>query len=657
MIRFLQTKGRIQQVLLVGFLSIICIMMVVTLIPGGSTLTDFLGLGLSQNVIAKVGGEEITSQELTKQAQNMARQQYGPRAQMALPFIMPQVANMLITQRLVLNEAKRLGLSATDEDLRNYLEHGQFAQLLFPDGKFVGQTQYEAIVSGQFNMTKQEFEDTLRKQISMDKLREAIEGGVVATDAELQQQFKAENTRVKFDYAVLSLDDIEKTVTPTDAELRAFYEKQKPQLANSIPEQRKIKYILVDFAKAAGSVSQSDLESYYKQHMNEYRVPASVTVRHILIATPPAGPDGKVDQKAVDAAKAKAEDVLRQLKAGAKFEDLAKKYSEDPGSKDKGGLIGPIQKGQTVPEFEQAAFSAPKGQIVGPVKSSFGFHIIRVDDKTEAHTKSLDEMKAQIEPIIARQKGQAAAESLAKTLQAAAATQGMEKAAASRGLQVMDSNFFSRGTPLPGVGISSSFTDAVFSAPKAPSTPQAVAVQNGWAVVQVTDIKPPATPTFEEAKARLSEELKQQKASAELESKIKELSDKAHAEHNLRAAAKAVGATVKTSELVKPGDQVPQVGQLAGPAEVVFSMKPGDISAPVPLGSSGVVFALTDKQEPPASEFDQQKDQLRQSILQRKRSEALQLYIGSLRDKMQKDGKIRINEKEIQRLTSATSGS
>jgi peptidyl-prolyl cis-trans isomerase D len=658
MIRFLQTKGRLQQILLVGFLSIICIMMVVTLIPGGSSLSDFLGLGLNQNVIAKVGGQEITSQELNTQARAMARQQYGPRAEMALPFMMPQVANMLISQRIVLNEADRLGLAATDADLRYMLQHGQFSQLFFPDGNFVGQTQYQSIVTSQFNMTVPLFEDAVRKQITMDKLRQAIEGGVVVSQAELQQQFKTENTRVKFDYAVLSLDDVEKQVNPSESELRAYYEKQKPQLANSIPEERKIKYIPVDFAKAGAGVAQADLEAYYKQHLNEYRVPESVTVRHILISAPAPGPDGKVDQKTVDAAKAKADDVLKQLKAGAKFDDLAKKYSEDPGSKDKGGVIGPIQKGQTVAEFEQAAFGAQKGQTVGPIKSSFGFHIIHVDDKTDAHTKSLDEVKAQIEPILAKQKGQAAAESMAKSLQSSAATMGMDKAAASKGLQVMETGYFARNANLPGLGVSSNLMDTVFgAAQKTPSTPQAVPVQNGWAVVQVTDVKPASTPTFEAAKTQLAQQLKREKAAAELETKIKGLADQARAQHNLRAAAKAFGATVKTSELVKPGDQIPEVGQLTGPAEVVFTMKPGEISGPVPTGNNGVVFALTDKQEPPASEFDQQKDQIRQTILQRKRGEAIQLYISSLRDKMQKDGKIRINDKEIQRLSAVNNGS
>jgi peptidyl-prolyl cis-trans isomerase D len=658
MIRFLQTKGRVQQVLLIGFLSIICIMMVVTLIPGGSSLTDFLGLGgLNDQVVAKVGGEEISVQEVQNRARNMARQQF-PQAppDRVMPFIIPRVADMLVSQRIVLNEAHRLGLAATDADVRYMLEHGPFAQVLFPNGKVIGSDQYKAFVSNQFNLSVPQFEEELRQQITIDKLRAAIEGGVVATQAELQKQFAAENVRVKFDYAVLSLDDIQKQVKPTDAELRAFYEKQKPQLTNTIPEKRKIRYILVDYANAGGAVSQADLQNYYSQHVDEYRVPETVTVHHILIKTPTPGPDSRVDQKAIDAARAKAEDVLKQLKAGGNFEALAKKYSEDPGSKTQGGLIGPIRRGQTVPEFEQAAFNASKGDLVGPVKTSFGFHIIRIDDKTSAHVKSLDEVKSQIEPLLARQKGQAAAESLAKSLQSTAGSQGLDKAAASKSLQVMETDYFARGANLPGIGTSTSLMDTVFDAQKTPSTPTAVPVQNGWAIVQVTDVKPAATPTFEEAKAQLTEQLKREKAASELESKTRELSDKAHSEHNIRAAAKAVGATVKTSDFVKPDDQVPEVGQLSGPAAIVFSMKPGEISGPVQAGNNGVVFSIIDRQEPSAAEFAQKEDQIRQAVLQRKRGEAIEIYISSLRDKMQKDGKIRINQQQLQKMSRTTEG-
>ena len=652
MIRFLQTKGRVQQVLLVGFLSIIIIMMVVTLVPGGGAFGDFFGLSMSQNVLAKVGSDEITVQEVNKQAQAMARQQFrGQLPPALLPYFLQRANDMLVTQRVILNEARRMGLVATDADLKYELQHGQLAELFFPSGTFVGQDQYRAIVQGQFNMSVPQFEDEVRKQITIDKLRTAIEGGVVATQSELMDQFKQENTKVKFEYAVLSLDDVAKTVNPTDAELRAYYERMKPQLTNSIPEQRKARYILVDFAHAGVRISQADLDSYYRQHQDEFRVPESVTVRHILVKTPPPDANGKVDQKQLDAAKAKADDILKQLKAGASFDALAKKDSDDPGSKDKGGLLGPIRRGQTVPEFEQAAFGAKKGETVGPIKSSFGYHIIHVDDKTEAHLKPLDEVKSQFEPVLLQQKGQAAAEQMAKQLQSAA-TQGMDKAAASKGLQVMETGFFARGANLPGVGNAPGFQDAVFGQ-KPNSTPQAVAVPNGWAVVQTTEVKPPTTPTFEEAKAKLTTELKDQKAQSELVKKAQELAEKAKSEHNLKLAAKSVGATVKTSEFVKPSDQVPDIGQLAGPAAVVFTLKPGEIAGPIQGGSNNaIVLSLLEKQEPSPSEFEQQKDQIRQAVLSRKRQELIEVYITSLRDKLQKAGKIRINEKELQKLTA-----
>lgn len=658
MIRFLQTKGRVQQVLLIGFLSIICFMMVITLIPGGSALTDFLGIGgLNDQVVAKVGSQEISVQEVQERARNTARQRYPQLPpDRIMPFLISQAAQDMVNQAIVLNEAHRMGFTASNADLRDVLEHGQFAPYFFPNGKFIGQDQYKAFVSSQIGLSVPQFEDELRKQIAMQKLVAAIEGGVFATQPELQKQFEAENVRVKFDYAVLSLDDIGKQVKPTDAELRAYYEKQKPQLANTVPEKRKIRYILVDYANAAGAVTQADLQNYYNDHMDLYRVPETVTVHHILISTPSPGPDGKIDQQAIDTARAKAEDILKQLKAGANFEALAKKYSQDPGTKDKGGALGSIQRGQTAPEFDKAAFNGKKGDLVGPVRTSFGFHIIHIDDKTTAHLKTLDEVKAQIEPILARQKGQAAAESLAKSLQSTAATQGLDKAAASKGLQVMETDYFARGTSLPGIGTSSTLMDTVFDAQKTPSTPTAIPVQNGWAVVQVTDVKPPATPTFDEAKAQLADQLKREKAGSLLEEKTKELSDKAHAEHNLRAAAKAVGATVKTSDLVKPDDQVPDVGQLSGPSAVVFSMKPGEISGPVQAGNNGVVFAVVDKQEPSAAEFAQKQDQVRQEVLQRKRAEAIEIYVSNLRDKMQKDGKIRINDQQLQKMSKASEG-
>ena len=222
-----------------------------------------------------------------------------------------------------------------------------------------------------------------------------ISGSANVSDSEIHEQFVKQNSKVKFEYAVLKQEDIKKGLHPTEAELKAYYESHKASYANSIPEKRKVKYAVIDTGKLESGVqvTQSDLQSYYDQHRDQYRVPEQVKVSHILIKTPLPGPDGKVDEKGVAEAQHRAEDLLKQLKSGAKFENLAEKYSEDPGSAKQGGSLGWVGRGQTVPEFEKAAFSLPKGQMSDLVKSSYGFHIIRVDDKQDAHMKSLDEVK------------------------------------------------------------------------------------------------------------------------------------------------------------------------------------------------------------------------------------------------------------------------
>ena len=324
---------------------------------------------------------------------------------------------------------------------------------------------------------------------------------------------------------------MKKQIKVTDVELKAFYDQNKQQYVNSIPEKRKARYILIDTAKLANSipVTQADLQVYYNQHQDEFRIPETVTVRHILIKTPTPGPDGKVDPKGVEAAKAKIEDIQKQLKAGASFDELAKKYSEDPGSASNGGLLPPITKGRTVPEFEQAAFTTPKGQTTDIIRTSYGFHIIRVEDKQTARVKPLDEVKAQIEPLIKQQKSAAAAQSLANSVQGLARSAGMDKAASEKGLSVTTTEMLAQTEPLPGVGAAQELANGLFSAKK--NDPPALAqTPQGFAVYQVTEIQAPQTPTFEQIRVQVEEQFKAQRAQALLAQRTQELSDRAHAD-------------------------------------------------------------------------------------------------------------------------------
>jgi peptidyl-prolyl cis-trans isomerase D len=322
MIRFLQTQGRVQRVLLVGFLSIVCIMMVVTLVPGG-VLNDLGGRGVSADSVAKVDGQEVTIQEVDQAARAIMQRQHLP--EQFKSFVIPQALDSLVMQKVYLREGKRLGLQATDDDLRYEMQHGGIAQALYPNGTFIGSDQYRELVASNFNLSVAQFEQELRDELTMRKLRSVIGAGVFVSDAEMHTAFIRSKTRVKFDYAVLTAADLEKSVSVDDSELRAYYEKNQKRFVDTIPELRKIKFVLVDPAHLPfpARASNDDLQGYFRQHATEFRVPESVKVRHILIKLPLPGADGKIDAKQADAAKAKAQDVLNQLHNGADFAALA----------------------------------------------------------------------------------------------------------------------------------------------------------------------------------------------------------------------------------------------------------------------------------------------------------------------------------------------
>jgi peptidyl-prolyl cis-trans isomerase D len=658
MIRFLQTPGPIKKVFLGGLLTIICVFMVITLVPGFGN-TDFFGTrGPGRGILATVAGNDITTLEVQRQARQMVRQQFprgGAQASMLLPFFASRAAEELIQRNAVIAEAERLGLRATDDDVRDELQHGRYAPAFFPEGKFIGQAAYEGRLQ-QADLTVPQFEEGVKGDILLEKLRNLVSASAIVTDGEIRERFEKENTKVKFDYAVLRKDDILKTIHPSDAELKAYYEQHKGSYANSIPEKRKISYVLIDTAKLQDSmkVTSQELQAYYDQHREEYRVPEQVNVRHILIKTPLPGPDGKVDQKGVDEARKKADDILKQLKAGAKFADLAKKSSEDTASAKDGGSLGWIQRGRTVPEFEKVAFSLAKGSTSDVVQSSYGFHIIHVEDKQDAHMKTLDEVKAQIEPILKQQKASQAADSEATAVLSAARTGGLGQAAASKGLQVVTTDFVSRGDSVPGIDNSPQFMGAVFNlAEKSP--PDEVQLPQGYAIVNLLAIRPPATPSFEEIHSRVENEFKQERASALLASRTRELSDRAKAAHDLKKAAKELGATMKISDFVAPDGQAPDLGSMGGPASVAFTLKPGEISGPIDTNTSGAVLEVLEKQQPTEQDFAAKKDQIRESLLQQKQGELFGMFVSNLRTQMEKSGKIKINKQEMDLLTKQRS--
>jgi peptidyl-prolyl cis-trans isomerase D len=652
MIRQLQNAGPTVKIVLGALLVLICASMAITLIPGG--IGSSLGIGTPPaGVLATIGDQTVTVPEVQREAKAMIRQQMprgGPQAAMLMPYFASQAAEQLINEKALVAQAHTMGLRVSDDELRDELQHGQLGSTLFPDGKFVGQEEYENFVQRN-DMTVPQFEGLEKDYILVRKLRALVSSSAFVGDAEVRDEFDHRNTKVKFEYAVITQADILKGLHPTDEELKAFYERNKATYNNAIPEKRQIKYFIVDSSKigAATTITDQDLQAYYDQHREEYRVPEQVKVRHILIKTPLPAPGAKEDEKAIADPRAKAEGVLKEVKAGGDFAKLADKYSDDPGSAKNGGDLGWIGRGRTVPEFEKAAFSLGKGQTSDLVKSSYGFHIIDVEDKQEAHLKLLAEVKSEIEEKVKQQKVAHATEAAANSLLSQARSDGFDKAAAAKGQAAVTTEFFSKRDSLPGMAANPQFMDAVFNeADKAP--PDLVQIPQGYVVFQLLAVKPPATPTFEEIHARVENEFKNERASFLLQQKTQELSDRAKAGHDLKKAAKDLGATVKTSELVAPDGQVPDIGSMTS-ASAIFALKPGDISGAITAGGNGVVAQLLEKQAPTDQEFAGKKEEIRQSLLEAKQNDLFGLFVTNLRKDMENSNRLKVNKDEMKNLT------
>ncbi|HEY1501316.1 MAG TPA: peptidyl-prolyl cis-trans isomerase [Acidobacteriaceae bacterium] len=649
MIRFLQKETRLTKYLFIVIIGATCVTMVIFLVPGifndSTTANDTFATIRHGGIFGRFlpAQETIPVVDVQQAVRRMARGQQIP--DMIMPYYMQQAGQSIIQQRIMIAEAHRLGITASDEDVRRYLHTGQLGQVLFPEGQYIGDARYAELISDQLQMTVEKFESEVKDQIVADRLRDLITGGITVSDAEVRDAYRKQGTKIKFDYAVLSADDLRKTINPTEAELQAFYKQNAAKYTNADPETRKIQYINVtatDLPGAKPQISQAQIQQYYSQNQQLYKVDPQVKVRHILISVDPNGGPG-----ADAAAKAKAQGILDQLHKdnGKDFADLAKKNSDDPGSKDQGGELGWIKHGVTVAEFDQTAFSQQPGQISGLVRTRFGYHIIQTEEKQDAHTKSLDEVKSSIVDTLTKQVEAQAEQSLVNQLASEAQKSSLAQAAAAHHVPVVTSDFVATGATLPGMSDSSKLLTAAFAAK--PGSPVQVATtgDNSFAVFQLIDVNPAHTPTFEEYKSHVLDDFRDQQVTSLLARKTNELADRAHAEHDLAKAAKEVGATIKTSDLVGRDQQVPDIGSLAQSAPALFDLNIGQISNAINNGTTGVVAKIDDKQQPTADDSAKNFDSTRDGLLNQRREQMYGVFANDLVSSYEKASRILVNRK------------
>ncbi len=617
----------------------------VVLLLGGSMLLYLVpttpGTGeASTDTVAKIGDQSVSLQEVRDKVNEIERQRQIPKffeSRLAM-----EILQQLVFQKELEYEAKRLGITVSDQERADRIR--QFLPTAFNGGTFVGMDRYAAEVQARFQLPVAEFEELLRQGLLEEKFRKLVTDGISVGPAELQDEFRNKNEKVKLDYALIKPEELEAKITPNEAEIQASFEKNKSKY--QVPEKRVVRYALVDVNQIRQTLQISDdqLKVQYQQNIKQYQVPNRVHAEHILLMTVGNKTDAEVEE-----IKKKAEDILGQAKKGAKFEDLAKKYSEDPGTKDKGGDLGWLVQGQTVPEFEKVAFSLQKGQISDLVKTQYGFHIIKVMDKETAHTKPFEEVRDSLRAPLLLSQADKQASDIADQMSAAIRRSNktsLDDLANQYKLVVGETRAVGATDPLLELGNSTDVKDAIFRL-RAGELSLPVRTDRGYVVLSLKAVLPAHQATLDEVRDKITSDLKREKAAELARNKADELVKRAEAGEKFDVAAKALGLEPKTSELLARDGSIPGAasGKQLGAA---FNLNAGGVGAPLNLGQNWLVYRVAEKQEPNPADFEKQKRELTETVLQSKRNLAYEAFRTSLQTRLKQEGKLKMMPEKLQ---------
>ena len=614
-------------------------------------------IGTPTSVIAWFDGQEIQFQEYVRKARDLEdyyRRMYGKAwsSQLAKAFrIQRRAFDSIINRRVELYHAKQMGISASKEEVaKRILSYPVFTD---KNGNFIGFDKYKRYLNA-YGYRVADFEKGVKEDIIIEKLENLYKESIQLSVEQLKEIYEKQNLAIAFDYAVFNprkyLDKVK--VNFSEDEMKKYYEAHKDNYKT--PLMRKIKFVTFNPIKFRDKVKVSDAEikDYYEKNKKKYTQEEQVRAKHILISPSMK----KISDKE---AKKLADKIYNQLKKGADFDKLAKKYSDDPGTKDKGGDLGFFPKGRMVKPFEDAAFSLKVGQISKPVKTRFGYHIIKVTGRKKAKTFTLDEVKDEIKSILQAKKAEDMANKKAKEFEQLAKKYGnVEKAAKEMKVKLYDSGYFenSPSANIKNLGPSRIVSTYVFSMKKNEiSNPLRTA--EGFVVCQMVDEKKPGIPNFNEVKDKVLNDMKLEKAR---EIALKEAEkfrakvtfknfDKVAKKQKLdvRAQRKIVLGNVNSAFILKPAsDEVKKL----------FAYDKDQITEPL-LDKNGnyIVCKITEKVNFDNKKFMEQLPQLRERVRSEEAMKLISSMVGNLRKKLTEEGKIEVRQEFLNHLKEAES--
>jgi peptidyl-prolyl cis-trans isomerase D len=555
---------------------------------------------------ATVGSQQISYREYEqeyRQLEDQMRQRLGERytpevgEQLKLPM---QALNRLVSRKILLDEADRLDLAVSDTELRRYIVHLPVFQ--DSQGAFVGPDGYQRVVR-RLGFSTEAFEQSIRDQLMLQRLVGALERSVVVSDGDVESKYREQVEKAKLRYVAIPFAASVGQVPVTDVEVQRYYDQHKEQLR--VPEQRVADYLLVDQAKIEQTlpVTDGELRTYYDQHAAEYTQPEQIRARHILVETPE-----------------KAAAAQARLRAGEDFAKVAQEMSTDKGSAVAGGDLGWFGRGRMVPQFEQAAFGAAVGAVVGPVQSQFGYHIIQVQEKKAGGATPFADVKDSLKTRYAAERSAQLAEEKGKSIADAISKAGgnprqkMQELATQPGLELGVTDAFSRQGPVAPLGSAPELNAAAFQLQKGGiSAP--VRTSRGWVVVRLTDVKPPHVPALAEVRETVRRGAEQEKQRDAAFRRLEAARATAGA-GGLAAVAAQLGAAVQETQEFGQGQIVPGLGFAPELVKAAMTQPMGTVAGPVAAAGSAILYEVASRTGVDPVEFAAQKDGLRQQLEQ-----------------------------------------
>jgi peptidyl-prolyl cis-trans isomerase D len=507
-----------------------------------------------------------------------------------------QTASYLIDRELQISEAQRIGITVSSEELQEaILEYPAFRR---DDGQFVGADTYKRILRATFRMSAEDFEQRLTEDLLVGKLNTLAERNVWISDSEVEREVRRQREVANFDVIQLRYEPFLSEVEISENDARAAFEASSETYRRD--EERVIRYLLVETSRLRRllAVDDADLREYYEQHVDEFLEDEQANARHILIRV---NPDATEVQRGE--AELRANGVATIARSGADFAALAQEHSEDPGSKDLGGDLGWFGRGRMVPEFDEAVFAAKPGDIVGPIRSQFGYHIIQVEGFRPEHQRPFEEVQEQVRFRVLEGRASVEAETRATMLASRLEAENPQTeeqwqtiADEDEAVVLNQSPAFGAGQPIPGASEGPDLANDAFSI-EIGEIRGPIPVARGWIVWQLEDVREAGIPPFEDVRAAVEQELRRERAIDRASARGQLLAERWRAGEEGAALAAEFDSTVVKAADHRRGSPIGAIGVLATVDNAVFAAQEGEVVGPLRAGFGGVVIARVEALE------------------------------------------------------------